>query len=169
MVDILSIWNVLIKGCNSINLNYTFIKANQAGNLPPYPYVTINCLTPYKRDKDMIRGTITQNNVIGDDTKVQINKTETPQMVFSLSSYSDKLDECLEVLKDTINYLTFIGKQYFQDNGLIILECSPITDKTSWLETDYQYKWGFDLTIRVTDIVTMQIDTIGSVETINEN
>lgn len=169
MVDINSIWESLVKGLNIQYANYTYMTANQEGNLPAYPYCIINCITPYKRDKDMIRGTITRDNIPNDDTKVQINKTETPQMIFSFNCSSDNLDECLQVLKDTIDYLTFSGKQFLEDSGIIILECSPITDRTNWLETKYQYKWGFDLTIRVTDTISMQVDSIGSVEVINEN
>ena len=168
MIDINSIWESLIKGLNAQYTNYTYIKANQEGNLPSFPYITINCLTPYKQDKDDMRGTITRKAVENDDTKVQINRIEEPQMIFSFNAYSDDQDECLQVLRDTINYLIFSGQQYLQSCGIVVLGCSPITDRTSWLEVEFQYKWGFDLTIRVLDTISMQVDTIESVETINE-
>lgn len=168
MIDINSIWESLIKGLNAQYANYTYTKANQEGNLPPFPYITINCLTPYKQDKDDMRGTITREAVENDDTKVQINRTEEPQMIFSFNAYSDDQDECLQVLRDTINYLIFSGQQYLESYGIVVLGCSPMTDRTSWLEVKFQYKWGFDLTIRVLDTISMQVDTIESVETINE-
>lgn len=169
MVDINSIWESLIKGLNTEYQNYTFAQAKQEGNLPPYPYCIINCLTPYKRDKDDIRGTITRAAVEGDDTKVQISREEEPQMIFSFNAYSDKQEECLQLLKDTINWLTFSGQQYLQSCGIVVLEVSGMVDKTNWLEVKFQYHWGFDLTIRVGDKQSIQLDTIGSVETTNLN
>jgi hypothetical protein len=167
MVNVNSIWEELIKQLNGISNAYTFIKSNILHDIPPYPYVTVMPLTPYRRDKDMLRGTITHENVT-DPTKVKIVKTENPKMIFSFNCYSDNLPEVFDVLKATTEYLTFIGQQELSDNGIIVLECEQINDRTSFMEVDYKYCWGFDCTIRVSDIVTMNVDSIGSIEAIDQ-
>lgn len=164
MINAFDIWTELIKSLKAGLPSYTFIKANQSANLPDYPFVTLNILNPNVRDRDMIRGTLSRENITGDDTKIKINKTETPKMVFSINCYSDKQSEVSSVLKDAINWLTFSGQQDLSDRGIIVLNNGDVQDRTNFLEVDYQYVYGFDLTIRVNDEVSMNVDTIGSVE-----
>ena len=169
MVDSYAIWTSIISGLNAQFSNYTYIKSNQAKNLPDYPFAAINLTNPYIQDKDDIRGTITRQSVEGDDTKVQLTRTEEPQMIFSFDAYSDDLQQCLQLLKDTVEWLIWTNKQYLQSRGIVVLQCSKIIDRTTYIEVDYQQHWGFDLTIRVSDSISMQVDSIGSVDAENEN
>ena len=170
MVDVNSIIDSFVTGLSSHFYpisSYSFQRANDENNLPPYPCCIVNCMTPYKRDKDDIRGTITHEAVSGDDTKIKINREEEPQMVFSFNAYSDKQDECSELLKDVIDWLVFGNQQYLESCGITIVDVGAVQDRTTWLETGYQYHYGFDVTIRVYTKQTIQVDTIGSVETTN--
>ncbi len=161
MVDINSVWQVFIKGLNTKYPNYTYLKANLKGNLPPYPYVTIDCLTPYKQDMDVTSGTKVRSGTV-------LNVTEQPKMIFSFQAYSDNLAQCLQVLKDTIECIKITNKQYFRSCGIVVIKVGDIGDRTTFLETDYQYCWGFDLTIRVFDNVSTEITPVTSIE-INDN
>jgi hypothetical protein len=169
MVDIYSLWTNLIKGLNNKFTSYTYVKANQDGNLPDYPFATVNLLNPYIQDKDDIRGTIIRQSVEGDDTKVHLTRTEEPKMVFSFDGYSDDLQQCLQLLKDTVEWLIWTNQRYLESCGIVVLGCSKIADRTTFIEVDYQYHWGFDLTIRVNDSISMNVDSIGSVDVENKN
>lgn len=156
MVDINSIWQTFIKGLNTQYPNYTYLKANLKGNLPSYPYVTIDCLTPYKQDMDMVSGTKIKSGTT-------INVTEQPKMIFSFQAYSDNIQQCLKALQDTINWLKVTNKQYLRNCGIVVVKVGDTGDRSSFLETDYQYCWGFDLTIRVYDSVSVEITPVTSV------
>ena len=161
MVDINSIWMDFIKGLNTKYPNYTYLKANLKGNLPPYPYVTIDCLTAYKQDMDMIGGTKTIQTENGVTSKVV---TEQPKMIFSFQAYSNSISQCLQVLKDTIDWIKVTNKQYLRNCGIVVVKVGDTGNRSSFLETDYQYCWGFDVTIRALDSVSVEITPIQSVE-----
>lgn len=168
MIDTYTIWSNLIKSLKTGLPDYKFIKANQSANMPEYPFVTINILNPYVRDRDSLRGTVVRESVTDNDAKIRISKTETPKMVFSINCYSNKQSEVSQILKETIEWLTFGGLQDLGRYGIVILNNSEIMDRTTFLETDYQYCYGFDLTIRVNDIVSMDADAISGVEITDE-
>ena len=90
MVDIYSTWNTFIKSLNTKFPNCKYLKANQKGNMPAYPYVTISCPTPYKQDMDMINGTKVRSGTT-------LSVTEQPKMIFSFQEYSDNLSQCLQI------------------------------------------------------------------------
>lgn len=167
MVDVVSITNALIKGLNDYFPNYTYQRANQDGNMPPYPYITIDCMTPKLKDMDNDRGTITYKNVDGDDTKVQKIRSELPKQIFSFNCVSNDQDQALEVAKNTVDWLNFLNEQYLETCGIVVVGVDSFGDRTTYLETGYQYKYGFDLTIRVSDDISININSIASVETEN--
>lgn len=161
MIDIYATWNAFIKGLNAKFPNCKYLKANQKGNMPAYPYVTISCPTPYKQDMDIASGTKVRSGTT-------LSVTEQPKMIFSFQAYSDNLSQCLQVLKDTVECIKITNKQYFRSCGIVIVKVGDIGDRTTFLETDYQYCWGFDVTIRVFDSVSTEITPVTSVE-INDN
>lgn len=167
MVNVVSIIDALIKGLNGFFPNYTYQRANQDGNMPPYPFATIDCQTAHKRDMDMQQGTITYSNVENDGTKVQMTRSETPKMIFSINCVSNDQDQAIKVAEDTIDWLNLLNQQYLEDCDIVVIDISDIGDRTTYLETGYQYKYGFDLTIRTTDEISTNINAIASVETAN--
>lgn len=167
-MDTYKLWNDLIKGLNSIDPKYTFIKANLEGNKLSYPYGTVNILNPYIQDMDTTKGTLTRS-ASTDNTKVKITRTETPKIVFSINCLSNKMQSCLDMLKATQEYLIFAGKQYLNEYDIIILDIGNIQDRTIFLETEYEYRFGFDLTVRTTSTITLETDNISDVDVKNEN
>lgn len=165
MVNVYDIWNKIMSGLNSISNDYLFIKANSIQNLPSYPYATVNTLVTYIQDRDDFRAT--ESHSVNEDGTIKLRRTEEPQMTFSITVYSDNREEVFQILQDTTNWLTSIGKQYLSENDIILLGCSGYVDKTSILETEYVYKYGFDIRVRVKDIIDTNIDAIETVSVEN--
>lgn len=166
MVNIIDAWNK-INTCLNVNLkkinpNYKFIKANLTHNLPPYPYATTNILVAYVQDKDDFRAT-TKDKANTDGT-VTTTRVEEPKMTLSFTFYSGNMAEMYEFMQNTVNALKTTVKQELSDNDIIILRCSVFVDKTSILETEYVYKYGFDVQIRVMDVIEVSNDSIESAE-----
>lgn len=171
MLNVNGIWSVINKTLNLnlkiLNNEYKFIKANTIHNLPPYPYCVTNPSVPYIEDRDDFRGTITHKYTSG--TQTELTRTTEPKMNFSLTFYSNKYDEVFKFMQDTSNFLEFQGKQEFAENDIILLGCTLYVDKTSILEVDYVYKYGFDLQIRVKDKISYNVDIVDKVYVENKN
>ncbi|NEZ47784.1 hypothetical protein FDF74_11390 [Clostridium niameyense] len=165
MINAYDTWNTFIKGLNSIDEKYLFIKSNMIHNIPPYPYATVGILTPYIQDKDSLRGTITHSY---NGTGITMQSMKEPQISFSLTFYTDNYESVFKFMQDTINWLETRGKQYLFEHDIILVEHSNFIDKSTILETEYVYKYGFDVRFRVADIVSMDIDNIESVEVKNK-
>ena len=167
MVDVVLITNALVKGLNGYFPNYTYQRANQNGNMPSYPFCTISCTTQHLQDMDNSRGTITYSAVDNDETKAKMTRSELPKMIFSIDCVSTKQDDAYKVMQDTANWFNFLNQQYLSSCGIVVVKVDTFSDRTTYLETGFQYRYGFDVTIRVSDNVSMNIDTIASVETEN--
>ncbi|AUN23763.1 hypothetical protein RSJ21_00230 (plasmid) [Clostridium botulinum] len=165
MVNIYDIWNTFIKGLNSIDSKYLFIKSNMIHNIPPFPYATVGILTPYIQDKDDMRGTITHSY---NGTGITIQNIKEPKMSFSLTFYTDNYESVFKFMQDTANWLQTYGKQYLNENDIIYIESTKWVDKSTILETNYVYKYGFDVVFRVSDVVTMNVDSVETVEINNK-
>lgn len=167
MVDASNVLNVLIKGLNSIDNSFIFIRSNQIGKLPPYPYGTINVLSSYIQEKDTIRGEVEYKNT---DTGMILKRTEDYLMTFSLTFYSDDYDQIFGIIKKVSDWLLLQGWQYLSEHDIILIERTSHTDRGSMvLVNEYHYKYGFDIKVRVRDITEMNIDAIESVEVENKN
>lgn len=161
MVNAYDIWSKIIAGLNTISNDYLFIKANSIHNLPSYPYGTVNTLVTYIQDRDDFRAT--ESHSVNEDGTIKLKRTEEPQMTFSITVYSEDREEVFQILQDTSNWFNSVGKQYLADNGIIMLGCSGYVDKTSILETEYVYKYGFDIRVRVKDTIDINVDAIDKV------
>lgn len=163
MIDLSKILTAIIDGLQECYPNYTFIRANQKGNRPLYPYVTINTTSPSISDMYSQQGNVSRQNVENDDTKVQLTYTKQPKTIFSINCLSNDQDQCYKILSDTIDWLNVLNQQYLKEHGIVVVKIDTIQDRTTFLETDFQYKIGFDLTIRTVDKVSVKVDSIDSV------
>ncbi|KEI18252.1 phage neck terminator protein [Clostridium haemolyticum] len=165
MVNLFEVWTeinaYLNKNMKEINKNYKFIKGNSIHNLPSYPYCITNVLVGYIQDNDTFEGTIIETST---KNGVKITRFTEPQMTFSLTFYSDKQEEAMIFATNTMSFLQTQKQLISYKCDIILLDCTKLVDKTSILETGYVYKWGFDIRLRVGDIVETQVDTIEEIE-----
>ena len=167
MVDVSNILNTLIKGLNSIDNSFIFIRSNQIGKLPQYPYGIVNVLSSYIQEKDTLRGEIQYENT---DNGMVMQRVEDYQLTFSLTFYSNDYDEVFSIIKKVSDWLLLQGRQYLSEHDIILLERTTYTDRGSMvLVNEYHYKYGFDIRVRVRDIIEMNVETIESVEVDNKN
>ncbi len=63
-------------------------------------------------------------------------------------------------------YLHGLGDWWLRDNGYdcVIREVMEIEDRTVYLESDYEKRYGFDVILEFKDVITVRYDTIEVVE-----
>ena len=167
MVDIFRVWSditaYLNKNMKQYDKGYKFIKSNTVHNLPPFPYCVVAPLaTDIDADGYGIDAIKTFNKE--NSTTVKIERFEQPQMTFSLTFYSNNQEECLKFMAQTKSFMELCQNSISENYDIILLECTKPIDKTTILETNFVYKWGFDIRIRTINEDSYNVDSIGNVE-----
>lgn len=167
MVDIFRIWSditsYLNKNMKQYDKGYKFIKSNTVHNLPPFPYCVVAPLA-VGIDADGYGLEAVKTFSKKDDITVKVERLEQPQMTFSLTFYSDIQESCLKFMSQTKSFMEMCQNSINENYDIILLECTKPIDKTTVLETNFVYKWGFDIRIRTINEDSYDVNSIGSVE-----
>lgn len=86
------------------------------------------------------------------------------QMTVSLTVHSDDKGKALDTAQELRNWFDFQGYEYLKENNLVVVQIHPISDRTTFLETGYDNRVGFDVTIRATYEDERAIEVIERVE-----
>lgn len=90
-------------------------------------------------------------------------RESTAKMTISLTCYSRDKGKVLSLCRELVNWFDFQGYEYLKDNDLIVVSVESVTDRTTFLETGYDNRIGFDVILRTTDRATREIDVIETV------
>ncbi|WP_017863258.1 phage neck terminator protein [Leptospira santarosai] len=167
-----SILRALMKAL-SAHLETQVIRKNQDGPRPSYPYCAYGVLV---RNKDAANLRYPKPN--GDSTKASIVYFIPEGVRLSLSFYNANTENPLDILYELSNkargWLEIHGKDTIEGIGVVIDDFSTIQDRTTLLDTVYEYQLGFDFRVRgasetelVVDVVDLE-STFNSIEWENE-
>ena len=95
--------------------------------------------------------------------------TSQPTMTLSLTVYSGSKGDALNAAHELKQWFGFHGYEYLKEHDLIVASVESMQDRTTFLETEYDHRVGFDVILRTTDQETRQIDTIDRVEINDRN
>ena len=99
---------------------------------------------------------------INDDDNLMF--VSQPTMTLSLTVYSKDKGEALNIAHRLKQWFKFHGYDYLKEHDLIVVETTAMNDRTTFLETGYDNRVGFDVILRTTDKEEMQVGTIERVE-----
>ena len=99
---------------------------------------------------------------------IEIENIFFPEATLSLTGFND--------IMTPINkargwfYCNGLGDWWLQDNGwnAVIKEVMEVEDRTTYLESDYEKRLGFDVVLQFKDVVKVRHDTIEKVEITNK-
>lgn len=154
MIQINPIRSAIVKGLKAFT-GATTILSEQNAPQPKYPFISVKMtLLGQKRGHASV--------VIEGSESVH---TQQVEMTLSVSCYGATTLSTEELVYKALQYFEVDGIQPLQDQKIVIVRTSPITDRTTFLTTDYEYKMGFDVTIRAVAVVTRELqETIESTE-----
>jgi hypothetical protein len=90
--------------------------------------------------------------------KIVYTRQEMPQMTLSFNTFSDKENIAQQICMDTIAAFKFVLYDEFSSYGIITLEVTNPRNITGILEVDYEYRFTFDVRIRVDSSISKEID-----------
>ena len=141
----------------------TILRADQSIKMPSYPYATYKELST---NVEPWVSNIKTRSYNPTDKIVTITENETSETTISVNVFSDKHAEAkqkIEILRFALK-TNAVNKKAKDLNMSIILNITNVQDRTIFLESNYEYRFGFDFIIRAT---TPQVETFNSIEEIN--
>lgn len=120
---------------------------------PPYPYIALKFTNlgtkVHKQAREMQNG------------MMQYKQVTEPTL--SVSCYSDKELDAVALAQLTAEYFE-VDASLLHEQGLVVVDTSDVTDRTVFKEVAYEYRYGFDVTLR---IVAHAERDLGTIETVN--
>lgn len=141
----------------------TILRADQSVKMPSYPYATYKELST---NVEPWVSNIKTRSYNPTDKIVTITENETSETTISVNVFSDKHAEAkqkIEILRFALK-TNAVNKKASDLNMSIILNITNVQDRTIFLESNYEYRFGFDFILRAT---TPQVETFNSIEEIN--
>jgi hypothetical protein len=139
MIDYSTINAALISAIKS-KLNYPVIVANGAGTQPPYPFCTFTVITPYLP--------------IGAGELSPDSLTEHVEIVISFTWHTTGHAQALNLAMQTSTLFKLTStRQKLSDQGIVIVSATDSSSRDTFLTVDTERDAGFDLRIRVANVV----------------
>lgn len=151
MIDYGAIREVLRAGIWQ-HMKVFFVDLESGDPRPPYPFISHKFVTPYLAEA---------GNEVNDEETL-IRETQAT-MTVSLAVYSRDKTEALNTAHRLWQWFRFYGYEYLVEYGLVVVTIEPMEDRTTFLETEYEHRVGFDVVLRTVDIEEREIETIDCV------
>ncbi|MBN2157921.1 MAG: hypothetical protein JW807_00895 [Spirochaetes bacterium] len=138
----------------------TFIRAEQDGDRPALPFMEYK-ITGQPQDPAETESTIIADKE-GDETKVIATSQRHDRAIVSLSFFGNDYTNIWSRAELARDYLeSEAGKEALFTLGVFPRLLGPETsDRTSFLETSYEYRVGFDVAFEGTKEKTEELDAI---------
>jgi len=134
--------------------------------------IVYNLLNFY--DAESRQSIITKKQVVGSESEdfeedIEITNAFSVEATLSIIGFGDKARNNLKKVREWF-YIKGLGDWWLRDSeyDCVIKEVMQIDDRTVYLESDYEERYGFDVIIGFKDVVKVRHDTIERVEVTNK-
>lgn len=151
MFDINAQRKAIVKGLSDY-LGITFVRSNQTGDIPAYPYgsYTITTLSSANRGSWGVYEDGTERKPI----------TQT----WSITIQSDNASEVMELTLKAYEWLDRIGTTYLNDSNVIVQSLTNISNRDNMLTIEYEYRQGFDVVLYIMSEIDNTVITTETIE-----
>ena len=92
-------------------------------------------------------------------------RTEYPTIVWSITAVADTQQGCYEAVLQARRWFALDGRDALKVRGIVVARLEPVQDRSLILdETQAEYRAGFDVALRVQSQISIDIETIETVE-----
>lgn len=138
------------------DLGLFFVDIESDQPRPPLPFVSRKFTSPYIPAAKSETHSFNGENVV-------LKQSSQPTMTLSMTAYADTQAEALSVCMRLKDWFDFVGREYLDENDLVVVRIENVQDRTILLETDYEYRCGFDVVLRTTHETTTTVEYIETV------
>ena len=139
------------------------VMANQTATMPDYPYISFTVSTAMSANNGTFGRYIDPDDEDGAIYGKQVNQ------IWSFTVQSDDADEAAVLAYKAHDYFDLIGREYLYDNGMAVVRVESITNRDSLLSVMYEYRYGFDVTLAMMNVVSSSELGEGVIETADFN
>jgi len=104
------------------------------------------------------------SNDIEDTDNETMTLSSIVTMTVSFTCYADSKTNALNLAYKLRNWFNFKGYDYLKENNIVVASIEAMTDRTSFLETGYDHRAGFDVILRTSDVLKRDIEIVETVE-----
>ncbi|WP_446662953.1 phage neck terminator protein [Geobacillus sp. CCR] len=124
------------------------VQVNTTAPVPPLPYATYNITAPYTKDRG-------RPNVESEERAdgLYLRQEDSFLVTLSFNVYTDKTETAIDQVNKLRRWFLFLGQTFLQDNGVAVVNVGNVENRTTFLIDSYEYKHGFDVQLRMTEIV----------------
>lgn len=144
----------------------TIARGNQMFKKPSYPYAVYNLLSS---NEEPFASNITENG-IGSAGMVLITRNQYSEDILSFTVISKTYDEARDKAQVLFNAFKAetIHDFLLANKCSAVLSLTAIQDRTTLLEADYEYRFGFDIVLKSQTAYTEEIEEVLTVEVTQE-
>lgn len=157
MLQIAPIRSAIQKGLSDFT-KVEVIRGENNGEQPAYPFVSYKMI--------MIAKKIGRANQLT-TAEGRLHEQQV-ELTMSIACYSDKITSAETLAYRVLQYFEIDGVEDLQDKNIVIVQTSDLTDRTTFLTTGYEYRFGFDVRIRAKASVLKDVAVIDTVNVTNE-
>ncbi|MBU8908506.1 phage neck terminator protein [Desertibacillus haloalkaliphilus] len=141
-------------------MNIPVIMSDQPGDKPSYPYIGYKIITPYIR-----KSYSPHETVIKENGQAFLLVQTQPKMTISINAYDKSIDGATQRALQAHEWFSYLGRNRLKDSSVVVVETRDLENRDIVLEdVQYERRVGFDVTLRVNDILKVPIEEFESVE-----
>lgn len=144
------------------------IQMEQTATKPDYPFIGYKIIASDNREPGM--SIMERIGVVSTDPlfDYDIKETAIDQVTatFSFNAYGEKSSDAYELAMTAKNYIEHNMYCDLKDIGAVVASVEAVGDRTVLIETSYEFRYGFDVIIRMVNSTERIVSTI---EEININ
>lgn len=129
------------------------VEANQLAPKPPLPHGVYNITSPYIDDVGM--EDVSYTNA---DSSLQEKMQGQYKITVSFNFYASSNFETIDVAKQVRQWFLFFGQEFIQSQNIAVVSIGNIENRTTFLVDSYEYKYGFDVQLRLSEELLKDVD-----------
>ncbi len=148
--------NLIVQALDA-DLNITAIEQSPNAPEPEKPFATVNAINPFMDSRGV--------EVYRDkEDALELIRYSLPVLTFSLTVYDDAKAQVFDYATQLHNWFTFEGYETLKDSGVVVADIEEVQDRTLERGSDWYYRAGFDVHLRILQSLDRDVDSIQEVE-----
>ena len=163
-MNVEGIMTLIVKRLHEL-LGIPVISSTMTTERPPYPFLTYTIIAPRINPRGQ---PVMKREIIGatdGDFEYDIKETAIDQPTFtvSFSIVAGTTVSALEAIHEITDTLKHVLYYELKDVGAVVVTVGNIQDRSLLIVDHYEYRYGFDLTVRTTNETTRIVETIENI------
>lgn len=138
------------------HLGIPVIMTDQAAPQPPYPFIGFAFVAPY-----IDRSPYGNHSITNDRHRIE----KMAAITISITCYAKSAQDAFRISGQARDWFRGYGRILLKDTGIVVASLEDTTARDTLLTYDYERKVGFDVQLRMMDVIEYKEDMIAKIKT----